>query len=95
LSSAAFLALALTKALSWEGHMPVRVSTAVGEPSSASPAPQAGPPAESSFDARWAAWIERGRLHELAVKRTLRIASFAAAVVLLVALFFGLSSGAL
>jgi hypothetical protein len=30
LSSAAFLALALTKALSWEGHMSVQVSLAGG-----------------------------------------------------------------
>jgi hypothetical protein len=72
LSSAAFLALALTKALSWEGHMSVQISPAVGEPSSPAPAPQADPQADSSFDARWAAWIERGRLHDLAVKRKLR-----------------------
>jgi hypothetical protein len=92
LSSAAFLALALTKALSWEGHMSVQVSPAVGEPSSPLPAPQA----DSSFDARWAAWIERGRQHDLAVKRKLRIALFAATVVaLLIALVFGLASGAL
>jgi hypothetical protein len=96
LSSAAFLALALTKALSWEGHMSVQVSPAVGEPSSPLPAPQADPQADSSFDARWAARIERGRQHDLAVKRKLRIALSAAAVVaLLVVLFFGLASGAL
>jgi hypothetical protein len=92
LSSAAFLALALTKALSWEGHMSVEI--AVGEPSSPVPAPRADSQADSSFDARWAAWIERGRLHDLAVKRKLRIGLFAAAVVaLLVVLFFGLASG--
>ena len=43
-----------------------------------------------SIDARWAAWIERGRQHDLAVKRKLRIALLGAAVIgLLVALFVG------
>jgi hypothetical protein len=71
--------------------MSVQVSAAVGEPSPPLPAPLA----DSSFDARWAAWIERGRQHDLAVKRKLRIALLAAAVVaLLVALFFGLAPGA-
>jgi hypothetical protein len=95
LSSAAFLALALTKALSWEGHMSVQVSPAVGEPSFSLPAPQADPQADSPFDGRWAAWIERGRLHDLALKRKLRIALFAATVVALVVVLFGLASGAL
>jgi hypothetical protein len=73
--------------------MSVQVSPAVGEPSSPLPALSADPQADSSFDARWAAWIERG-LHDLAVKRKLRIALFAAAVVaLLVVFFFGLASG--
>jgi len=71
--------------------MSVQVSPALGEPSSPLPAPQA----DSSFDARWAAWIERGRQHDLAVKRKLRIALFAAVVALLIALVFGLASGAL
>jgi hypothetical protein len=76
--------------------MSVQVSPAVGEPSPRLPAPHADPQPDSSFDARWAAWIERGRQHDLAVKRKLRIALFAAvAVALLVALFFGLASGAL
>jgi hypothetical protein len=76
--------------------MSVQVFPAVGEPSSPAPAPQADPQADSSFDARRAAWIERGRLHDLAVKRKLRVALFAAAVVaLLVALFVGVASGAL
>jgi len=76
--------------------MSVQVFPAVGEPSPSLPAPQADPQAGSSFDARWAAWIERGGLHDLAVKRKLGIALLAAAVVaLLVVLFFGLASGAL
>jgi hypothetical protein len=76
--------------------MSVQISPAVGKPSSPLPAPQLDPQADSSFDARWAAWIERGRLHDLAVKRKLRIAVFAVgAVALLVALVFGLASGAL
>jgi hypothetical protein len=75
--------------------MSVQVSLAVGERSPSLPAPQADPQADSSFNARWAEWIERGRQHDLAVKRTLRIALSAAAVVaLLVALFLGLASGA-
>jgi hypothetical protein len=74
--------------------MSVQVSLAVREPSPPLAAPQADPQADSSFDARWAAWIERGRQHDLAVERRLRIGFFAAAVVaLLVALFFGLASG--
>jgi hypothetical protein len=75
--------------------MSVQISPAVAEPSSPAPASQADPQADSSFDARWAAWIERGRLHDLAVKRKLRIALFAGAVVaLLVVVFFGLAQGA-
>lgn len=75
--------------------MSVQISPAVAEPSPSLPAPQADPQA-ASFDARWAAWIERGRQHDLAVKRKLRIALFAAVVVaLLVAIFFGLAPGAL
>jgi hypothetical protein len=47
---------------------------------------------DSSFDARWAAWVERGRRHDLAVKRKLRIALLcAAAVGGLVAIFFGVA----
>jgi hypothetical protein len=73
--------------------MSAQSSFAVREPSPplATP-PQSNPGADSSFDARWAAWIERGRQHDLAVKRKLRIALIGAAVVgLLVALFFGLA----
>jgi hypothetical protein len=76
--------------------MSVQVFPAVRAPSPALPAPQADPRATSSFDARWAAWIERGRQRDLAMKRKLRIASFAVAVVALpVAFFFGFRSGAL
>jgi hypothetical protein len=42
------------------------------------------------FDAHWAALIERGRQHDLAVKRKLRIALLcAAAIDVPVAIFFG------
>jgi hypothetical protein len=76
--------------------MSVQISPAVAESSPSLPAPQADPQAASSFDARWAAWIERGRQHDLDVKRKLRIALFAAVVVaLLVAIFFGLAPGSL
>ena len=52
--------------------------------------------ADVSFNARWAAWIERGRQHDRAVNRKLRFASLAAAILgLLVAVFFGLTAGAL
>jgi hypothetical protein len=58
----------------------------------ATPPPDRG--TNSSFDARWA-WIERGRQHDLAVKRKLRVALLcAAAVGVLVAIFFGLTAGA-
>ena len=70
-------------------------SPAVAEPSPAFAAPRADPQADSSFDARWAAWIERGRQHDRAVNRKLRIGLCAAAVIaLLAALFLGLASGA-
>jgi hypothetical protein len=83
--------MALTKAWSWEGHMSVQISPAVGEPSSLVPAPQAGPQADSSFDAHWAAWIESGRQHDL-VKRKLRIAMLAAGLIgLLLALSVALA----
>ena len=73
--------------------MSVQVSPAVAAPSPL--APQADPKADSSFDARWAAWIERGRQNDFAVQRKLRIALFVAAIVaLLVAFFFGLAPGA-
>jgi hypothetical protein len=50
---------------------------------------------DSSFDAIWAAWIERGRQHDRAVKRKLRVAVLGTVVVgLLTALFFGLAGGA-
>jgi len=64
------------------------------------PGPPATPPlanqeVDSSSDARWAAWIERGRRHDLAVKRKLRIALLGAVVVgLLAALFYVLAAGA-
>jgi hypothetical protein len=71
--------------------MSVPASPAVREPNPASATLQPDP----AFDARWAAWLERGRQHDLAARRTLRIALLAAAIIgLLVAVVFGLASGA-
>ena len=51
--------------------------------------PAADPAADDAFEARWAAWIERGRQHDLAVRRKLRIALLGAAIIgIVVALFF-------
>ena len=48
-----------------------------------------------SFDTRWAAWIERGRQHDRAVTRQVRMTSVTVAVVgLILAVFFGLTAGA-
>ena len=70
--------------------MSVPASAAVREPSRPLATPQPDP--DSSFDARWEAWIERGRQHDLAVKRKLRIALLcAAAIGVLVAIFFGVA----
>lgn len=75
--------------------MSVPASAAVREPSPALATPNAVPGADASFDARWEAWIERGRQHDLAVKRKLRIALLcAAAIGLLVVIFFGVAAGA-
>lgn len=72
--------------------MSVPASAAVREPSPPLATPQPDSGADSSFDARWEAWIERGRQHDLAVKRKLRIALLcAAAVGVLVAIFFGVA----
>jgi hypothetical protein len=50
---------------------------------------------DSSFDTRWAAWIERGRQHNLAVQRRIRVVLLAAVVIgILAALFFVLARGA-
>jgi len=50
---------------------------------------------DSSFDTRWAAWIERGRQHNLAVRRRIRVVLFVAVVIgILAALFFVLAGGA-
>lgn len=75
--------------------MSVPASAALREPSSPLAARQADPGADPSFDARWAAWIERGRQHDLATKRKLRIALLcAAAIGLPAAIFFGVTAGA-
>ncbi len=51
------------------------------------------PETESSFDARWAAWIKRGREGDLATKRKVRVALLGAAVIALpVALFFAMGA---
>ena len=68
---------------------------AVHEPNFQVATPQPDPGTNASFDARWAAWIERGRRHDLAVKRKLRIALLSAAAIgVLVAIFFGVAGGA-
>jgi hypothetical protein len=62
--------------------MSAQSSSAIREPS----------PVDVAFDARWIAWIERGRLHDLAATRHLRIALTGAAVIaVLVVLFFNLA----
>lgn len=75
--------------------MPVEAPLAVGEPMTLVAPPQPDRGENSSFDARWEAWIERGRQHDFAVKRKLRIALLcAAAIGVLVAIFFGVAAGA-
>jgi hypothetical protein len=72
--------------------MSVPASAAVPEPSPPLATPQAIPATDASFDARWTAWIERGRQHDVAVKRRLRIALLcAAAIGVFVAIFFGVA----
>jgi hypothetical protein len=75
--------------------MSAQSSPAARETSPPFATPQHDPGADFSFDARWAAWIERGRQHDLAVTRKLRVGLLGAAVIgLLLALFFRLASGA-
>jgi hypothetical protein len=75
--------------------VPAQASPAVREPSPPLATPQPDQETDSSFVARWAAWIERGRRHDLAVKRKLRFALGGAALAgLLLAIFFGLAAGA-
>lgn len=50
-------------------------------------------PVESSFDARWAAWVERGRQHDLALQRKLRIAFPVAAAIGLLLVLIDLTVG--
>ena len=71
--------------------MSVPSSPTVRARGSAVVTPAAHPAPDSSFDARWAAWIERGRQHDLATRRKLRIALLGAAIIgIVVALLFGL-----
>ena len=75
--------------------MSAKSSSAVHETSAPFTTPQPDPGENSSIDARWAAWIERARQDELAMKRNLRMALLGTAVIgVLLALFFGLTSGA-
>ena len=75
--------------------MPAQSSFAVYEPNSRVVTPQPDPGTDLPFEARWAAWLERGRQHDLAVARKLRIALVcAAAIGVLVAIFFGVAAGA-
>lgn len=70
-------------------------SSAIHAPNSAAAAPQALTETDSSFDARWMAWLERGRQRNLAVKRRLRIGLLcAAALGAVIAIFFGIAGGA-
>jgi hypothetical protein len=72
--------------------MSVPAFAAVRAPSPPLATPQAVRGTDASFDACWAAWIERGRQHDLGVKRKLRIALLcAAAIGVLVAIFFGVA----
>ena len=74
--------------------MSVQASPAIREPSRPLATPEPDREGESSFDAHWAAWVERGRQQDLVVKRKLRIALLGAAVIgLLVLIFFGFASG--
>ena len=60
--------------------MPVASSSAVHEPDPPLAIPPESDQSARSFDARWVAWIARGREHDLAVKRNLRIAALGGAV---------------
>jgi hypothetical protein len=75
--------------------MSVQPAAAAREPIPPYVPPHTDLVASSTFDARWAAWVERGRQHDRAVARTLRIALLGAAVAGVVSiLVFGLASGA-
>lgn len=75
--------------------MSVQAAAAAREPIPPEATPQTDPLANSTFDARWAAWVERGRQHDRAVTRKLRIALLAAVVVgVLSVLAFDLASRA-
>jgi hypothetical protein len=50
---------------------------------------------DAGFDARWESWLDRGRRHDVAVQRRLRIALFAAAPVIpLIAYLIRVAAGA-
>ena len=75
--------------------MSVQSSAAVRGCSPASAlTPQAQGEIEASFDARWAASIERGCRHDVAVRRKVRLALPWAAIIAAATLFLGLAVGA-
>ena len=56
--------------------------------------PRPAPEANAEFEARWAAWVTRGRQHDLAVQRKLRIVLLAAVVIgILASLALGITAG--
>ena len=96
LSSEAALALALTKAFPREGFMSIGFPTqsTTQEPQLAGPATRLELKANAEFEARWAAWVARGRRHDLALQRNVRIAlSSSAGIALLAAILFAITAG--
>jgi hypothetical protein len=56
--------------------------------------PQSDRDVDSSFDARWTAWIQRGHQHDLVVRRRMRVVLLAAVVIgILAALVVGITAG--
>ena len=75
--------------------MSVQSSSVVCDSSPALATSQPEQATDVSFDAHRVAWVARGRQHDRAMKRKMRIAAVAAAFPgLLVAVFFGLTAGA-
>lgn len=75
--------------------MSTHSSSAIHEPHSRVVTPQPAPETDSSIEARWASWLERGRQRDLAGKHKLRsVALWAASAGLLAAAFFGIAAGA-
>lgn len=75
--------------------MSIQVSAAVAAPRPPLSGLPVDPQADSGFEARWAAWILRGRQRELALRGKLRLALLVAVVVSVVAaVVYVLSAGA-